>query len=47
MLNDVASRWYCDRVAEDGRLKFETQWWENMLYPWAKQTRVLLADYLR
>ena len=31
--NDVASRWYCDGVAEDGRLRSETQWLENVWYP--------------
>ncbi|KAL7538847.1 hypothetical protein ACHAXR_009138 [Thalassiosira sp. AJA248-18] len=47
VLNDVATGWYCEGVAEDGRLNTETQWLENVLYPWAKRTRVLLEDYRR
>merc|ERR1719203_2151942 len=45
VLHDVACGWYCDGEAEDGRLNTETKWLENILYPWARQTQVLLENY--
>jgi hypothetical protein len=47
LLNDVAQNWCGDGVAEDGRLNTGTQWLENVLYPWARETRPLLDDYRR
>jgi len=47
LLNDVAQSWYCDGVAEDGRLNAEKEWHENVLHPWAEKTQVLLEDYRR
>mmetsp|Transcript_39981 Transcript_39981/g.83619 ORF Transcript_39981/g.83619 Transcript_39981/m.83619 type:complete len:805 (+) Transcript_39981:175-2589(+) len=45
VLKNVASRWYCDGVAEDGRLNTETQWLEKVLKPWARQAWVSLTEY--
>mmetsp|Transcript_20775 Transcript_20775/g.45061 ORF Transcript_20775/g.45061 Transcript_20775/m.45061 type:complete len:832 (+) Transcript_20775:71-2566(+) len=45
VLHDVARGWYCEGEGEDGRLNTETQWLENVLYPWAKKTQVLMEDY--
>ena len=46
-MRDVARGWYCDGIAEDGRLNAEIDWVENVLHPWAQKTRVLLSDYRR
>ena len=45
VLKDVADSWYLDGEEEDGRLKTETHWYNNVLLPWAERTRELLQDY--
>ena len=45
VLKDVADSWYLDGEEEDGRLKTETHWFNNVLLPWAERTRELLQDY--
>eukprot|EP00578_Thalassiosira_sp_NH16_P003051 CAMPEP_0181128024 /NCGR_PEP_ID=MMETSP1071-20121207/28524_1 /TAXON_ID=35127 /ORGANISM="Thalassiosira sp., Strain NH16" /LENGTH=549 /DNA_ID=CAMNT_0023213829 /DNA_START=319 /DNA_END=1969 /DNA_ORIENTATION=+ len=45
MVHDVARGWYCGGEEEDGRLKTETRWLEDVLHPWARRTKALLHDY--
>lgn len=43
----ISKGWYWDGIDDDGRLKSEVNWLENVLYPWAKRTRAMLEDYRR
>ena len=45
LLNDVANSWCWNGEAKGGRLRTETHWIENVLYPWAEKTQQLLEDY--
>eukprot|EP00804_Cyclotella_cryptica_P003142 CCRYP_013762-RC/>CCRYP_013762-RC protein AED:0.15 eAED:0.15 QI:123/1/1/1/1/1/5/1764/877 len=47
MIEDIAKGWYWDGIDDDGRLKSEVSWLENVLYPWAKRTRTMLEEYRR
>jgi hypothetical protein len=37
--------WYWNGINDDGRLKSETDWLDNVLHPWATRTEAILQDY--
>ena len=45
ILHKVGQSWNWKGEGNDGRLNEETQWSDNVLYPWARQTRELLDNY--
>ena len=47
MLDEVAKGWYWNGPNDNGKLKAETDWVADVLYPWAKRTKPLLEEYRR
>ena len=45
ILHEICCSWYAKGETMDGRLKEETQWLDDVLYPWAARTQDLLLDY--
>ena len=47
VLEDVAKGWYREGTADNGQLNAESDWLENVLYPWARQARQELENWRR